>query len=141
MFDFPQPFYENVDAHLKSIYNILFIKEINHNSRTIRLHNAYDSGKGMRYVAFSNEKPCVPDLTNWTIPKPADVSKYTIDDLEQICVNGEKRIAVKLYGDFLTEHNCRPDMPCWIPELSQFIENPTLIKPRIDFIKQHRVFK
>lgn len=52
-FDYPQPFYENMDADFRSIYgeDLYFIKELNHRDKIVRLHNAYDSGKGTRYVA------------------------------------------------------------------------------------------
>ena len=51
-YDFPVPFIENLDNYLRDLYgsNLMFVKEINHELRVIRLHTAYDSGKGCKYI-------------------------------------------------------------------------------------------
>jgi hypothetical protein len=51
-YEFEPPFYENLDAELKMEYGeaLTFVKEINHRDRIIRIHSAYDSGKGTKYV-------------------------------------------------------------------------------------------
>lgn len=51
-YEFEPPFYKNLDAELKSIYGeaLTFVKEINHKDKIIRIHSAYDSGKGTLYV-------------------------------------------------------------------------------------------
>jgi hypothetical protein len=138
-YDFPQPFYENLDRHLKEIFNPLFIKEINHRDKVIKIHSAYDSGKGMEYIPFVKvEKQ--DSFDDDYIPVIIDISNYTIEDLEQICTVGDKSKAVKLYGTFLNEMGVCPDMPMWIPEVSAFIENPGLVKVRIEYIKSNKTF-
>ncbi len=51
-YEFDVPFHKNMDDELKSIYgeSLTFIKEINHRDKIIRLHTAFDSGKGTKYV-------------------------------------------------------------------------------------------
>jgi hypothetical protein len=63
VYEYDAPFHKNMDEDLKSIYgeNLSFVKEINHARKIIRLHSAYDSGKGTRYVApLPRKKPRKP---------------------------------------------------------------------------------
>ncbi len=57
-YEFDPPFYENLDEELKSQYgeDLTFVKEINHRDRIIRIHTAYDSGKGTLYVPPAKRK-------------------------------------------------------------------------------------
>lgn len=52
-YEYPEPFYENMDADFRDNFGteLTFIKELNHRDKVIRMHSAYDSGKGTRYVA------------------------------------------------------------------------------------------
>lgn len=52
-YEYPEPFYENMDEDFRSMFgtDLHFIKELNHRDKIIRMHSAYDSGKGTRYVA------------------------------------------------------------------------------------------
>lgn len=58
-YEYDAPFHKNMDADFKSMYgeDLSFVKELNHADRIIRLHSAYDSGKGTRYVAPKPRKP------------------------------------------------------------------------------------
>lgn len=51
-YEFEPPFYDNFDNEMKMIYgeSLTFVKEINHRDKIIRIHSAYDSGKGTLYV-------------------------------------------------------------------------------------------
>ena len=51
-YDFEPPFHANMDEEFKEIYGeqLTFIKELNHRDKIIRLHSAFDSGKGTKYV-------------------------------------------------------------------------------------------
>lgn len=52
VYDYPSPFHKNMDEDFKMQYGeeLYFIKELNHKDRIIRLHSAYDSGKGTIYI-------------------------------------------------------------------------------------------
>lgn len=51
-YEFDPPFCSQLDEELKSTYgdDLIYVKEINHRDRIIRLHTAYDSGKGTLYL-------------------------------------------------------------------------------------------
>lgn len=107
-FNFPPPFYENLDKHLKEIYgsNLYHIKEINHKDHIIRMHSAYDTGKDTHYVApykygelkasiLSFEKMIVNNAKQ--IFEPIDVSMYnTEEDLIMLLDTNQKKKAIAL---------------------------------------------
>lgn len=60
LYEYDVPFIENMDNDLKSMYgeNLTFVKELNHRDRIIRIHSAYDSGKGALYISpYPRKKP------------------------------------------------------------------------------------
>ena len=58
VYEYDAPFIENMDNDFKSMYgeNLTFVKELNHKDRIIRIHSAYDSGKGTLYVPPNKRK-------------------------------------------------------------------------------------
>lgn len=57
-YEFEPPFYDNLDEELKMQYgeDLTFVKEINHREKVIRIHSAYDSGKGTLYIPPAKRK-------------------------------------------------------------------------------------
>lgn len=51
-YEYDVPFHKNMDEDFKSMYgeSLSFVKELNHRDKIIRIHTAYDSGKGTIYV-------------------------------------------------------------------------------------------
>lgn len=105
-YDFPAPFEAHLDAQLKSEHGeeLTFVKEINHRARIIRLHSAYDSGKGTLYVAAPTREEQqagvarLQALPAVVIPPVVDYDAYTLDDLPVLCQSrANKLIALNVY--------------------------------------------
>ena len=58
-YDLPTPFYENLERELKDEFGeeLTFVRLIDHQSRVIRLHSAYDSGKGTTIIPPRKPRP------------------------------------------------------------------------------------
>lgn len=106
-YNFPAPFYENLDKYLKEIYgsNLYHVKEINHKDHIIRIHSAYDTGKGTHYVApykYGELKASIlsfKKIINNTkeIFEPIDVSMYNSEeDLIMLLDTNQKMKAIAL---------------------------------------------
>lgn len=56
VFEYSPPFHENMNEDLK-LQHGAFLKLIDHQRRVVKLHNAYDSGKGFKIVPPLPRKP------------------------------------------------------------------------------------
>ena len=109
-YEFEPPFYENFDNEMKSIYGeaLTFVKEINHRDKIIRIHSAYDSGKGTLYIPPAPRKKRRLNLKT-KISNILDEKKSTVLELKNEYLENFiflfRRDGIEIFGEATFRNN------------------------------------